>query len=617
MKDYVASHFRWLLILVFLSVILFSFCALPAFFTDPVPPNLSTVFVSSLVYLAQNFLFACLLGLFLLPIFLWVRSDFLKAVIALPFLTATFFMYFVTCKVFSFWRIFISGNLLSMYFSKDSAQVVDLNSKVYIWVFLIVTGFILISIFILWLSHRFRNHFKQIYSFSFFAIVYFVVQVGFVFFVRQDDVSFLQYTLKVPYFYDLSLVNMLNKLGLSVFPKSTLSAKLRNTLSDDHSVLNYPLHPLRYHLPAHPLNVLLIVVDTLRYDMINPRNMPHVFQFAQQANQFLDNISGGDCTRPGIFSLFYGLPATYWKKASAYRRESIIIKAFQKNHYQLGIFASAPLTWPAFDNTVFSHVKNLPLTTPGKTALDRDAQITADMQHFLKRSAKTKKHFFGFLFYDAPHAYNSLKLTKPFHPVASLNYFNVGRDTPRAPFYHLYQNAVFADDQFIQKIFVALKKNQLMKNTVVIITADHGQEFNDNHNNYWEHASGFSKYQVRTPMIIAWPNRAPHRYHEETTHFDLAPTLLKRVLGVANPAGDYSVGHDYFHIQKQPRFVLVGNYAYYALITRDHIFEFHHSGLYRTTDLKMNALPNARINQKVASLLIQQMKKYSVNSKSE
>ncbi|WP_244897234.1 hypothetical protein [Candidatus Coxiella mudrowiae] len=30
-----------------------------------------------------------------------------------------------------------------------------------------------------------------------------------------------------------------------------------------------------------------------------------------------------------------------------------------------------------------------------------------------------------------------------------------------------------------------MKGHQLSKNTIVIITADHGEEFNENHQNYW------------------------------------------------------------------------------------------------------------------------------------
>jgi membrane-anchored protein YejM (alkaline phosphatase superfamily) len=414
--------------------------------------------------------------------------------------------------------------------------------------------------------------------------------------------------MKVPYFYDLSIARSLEAMSLAHFPKNSLSPKLQTILTDNMK-LDYPLHPLQYHLPKHPLNVLLIVIDTLRYDMINPTNMPNVYQFAQHADQFLNNMSGGDCTKPGIFSLFYGIPATYWNAAIEHHQGSILIRAFQANHYQLGLYASAPLTSPQFDQTVFTTVKNLQITTPGATSLDRDAKITDEMQHFLNSAAKNHKPFFGFMFYDAPHAYNAVNLSHPFHPIGSLNYFSINNKTPITPIYNLYKNAVFADDQLVKKIFQTLKADHLSQNTVVIVTADHGQEFNDDHNNYWEHASGFSKYQMRTPMIIAWPHRAPNTFHNQTMHFDLAPTLLKRVLGVSNPSSDYSIGDDFFS-KKQMPIVIAGNYSYFALITKNNIMQFQKSGLYQFTDLQMKPLKNKIDNQVALADALHDMKMY-------
>jgi hypothetical protein len=104
-------------------------------------------------------------------------------------------------------------------------------------------------------------------------------------------------------------------------------------------------------------------------------------------------------------------------------------------------------------------------------------------------------------------------------------------------------------------------------------------------------------------MIIAWPHRAPKIYDDQTTHFDLAPTLLKRVLGVTNPVSDYSVGDDFFS-KKQPRFVIAGNYAYFAFITKNIIMQFHRSGLYRFTDLTMKPLPENSVTENALSKFI-------------
>lgn len=476
-----------------------------------------------------------------------------------------------------------------MYFSKGGgSQIFEVNDAMYIWIFCAIFFLVVVSIVVVFLSKYFSKFLIGLYYFFILLFIYCVSQGVYLFLSYKNKIQILQYTLKIPYFYDFSWVNGLNKIGYSVFPKNSIEQKLHKILSNDEK-LHYPLHPLQYHLPKHPLNVLLIVVDTLRYDMINASDMPNVYQFSQHATQFLNNFSGGDCTKAGIFSLFYGIPVIYWKGALAYHYPSILIKAFNENHYQFGIFASAPLTSPAFDQTVFYGLKNYPTMTKGVTALDRDGQITHKMTRFLDNVAKNKKPFFGFVFYDLPHAYNALTLNKPFHPIANLNYFSISKHIDATPIFNLYKNAVFKDDQLISLLFQNLKKNHLLKNTVVIITSDHGQEFNENHNHYWEHASGFSKYQIKTPLIVYWPNRPLKKIHDMTTHFDLAPTLLEKILKVKNTALDYSFGHNLFSKHRH-HFLIIGNYAYFALIQQHKIMEFHSSGLYQMTDLYMHFL---------------------------
>lgn len=592
MKNNSASV-RWLLTLTWINTVILCITGYPTVFTDPIPRTFLSVSFYSVAYIAQNFLFACLLSVILLPIFLWVRSDRLKIILSVIPVFILQLVCFMNAKVFSFWRLHINGSLLRMYFSKGGgSQVFEVNISMYIWIFCAILVFLVLSIVTIFVSRSLRHYFNLKRWLGLSLVIYVIAQSAFIILGVQNNIRVLEYTMKIPYFYDLSWARGLQKMHVTIFPKDSTAAKLHAILSVNKP-LDYPLHPLQYHPPQHPLNVLLIVIDTLRYDMVNPINMPNVTRFAQHANQFQDNMSGGDCTRPGIFSLFYGIPANYWESAISHHHGSILIRAFQANHYQLGLFASAPLLSPPFDQTVFVTVKNLQTITPGATPMLRDVKITHQMQHFLNHAAVNHKPFFAFMFYDAPHAYNEIAARRPFHPVGFLNYFNVSNSTPRIPIFNLYKNAVLADDHLVQEILTTVKKDHLSKNTVVIITADHGQEFNDDHNNYWEHASGFSKYQMHTPMIIAWPNRAPKIFRDETSHFDLVPTLLKRVLGVSNPTSDYSVGTDFFS-KKQANFVIAGNYAYLALITQHRIMQFHESGLYRFTDFKMHPLSAAK-----------------------
>ena len=598
---------QWLGTLIFFNAIILCCCGIPAVLTDPIPQTFSCNIFYMFCYIAQNFLFSFFVLIALLPIFLLSRSFVIKIIFSILFVALSQIICFVNAKVFGFWHLYINSTLLHLFIIGGS-KVFEVHSTLYIWIALMVLAFFLVSTFIVFFSLKYQRLFRIQRWLSALFFVYIIAQMSFVIFCMQSNMKFLQYTVKIPYFYSLSITNILEKMDISIFLKNSLATQLR-TIIYENKKLQYPLHPLNYHLPKHPLNVLLIVVDSLRYDMINSVNMPIVFHFSQRANQFLNNQSGGNCTRPGIFSLFYSIPASYWDSVENQHAGSILIRAFQKNHYQMGLYASAPLISPPFDKTVFATVKNLKLITSGKTAIDRDVKITTEMRHFLNQEAKNHKPFFGFMFYDAPHAYNSLTLHRPFYPVGYLNYFNIHNDTPVTPIFNLYKNSVYADDQLIKKVLLTLQKSNLSKNTVVIITSDHGQEYNEYHNDYWEHASGFSKYQIRTPMIIAWPGLKTKIVHDQTTHFDLAPTLLKRVLGVTNPPSDYSVGDDLFS-KKQLHSFLAANYSYYALISHDRAIIFYTSGLYRETNLEMKPFPNAKLLPSDFSLAISEMTQF-------
>lgn len=107
------------------------------------------------------------------------------------------------------------------------------------------------------------------------------------------------------------------------------------------------------------------MVDSLRYDMIDPKIMPNVSEFAKDGLVFNDHYSGGINTRHGIFTLFTGLPGSYWDKSLAAKSGSALIKALQQRDYEIGLFASATLTMPEFNQTVFASLPFMRLYSQG------------------------------------------------------------------------------------------------------------------------------------------------------------------------------------------------------------------------------------------------------------
>jgi membrane-anchored protein YejM (alkaline phosphatase superfamily) len=110
----------------------------------------------------------------------------------------------------------------------------------------------------------------------------------------------------------------------------------------------------------------------------------------------------------------------------------------------------------------------------------------------------------------------------------------------------VYKTSVIFDDELIGQVIADLEKRGLADNTVVIISADHGEEFNENGDGVKGHGSGYSRYQLGVPMLVAWPGLEPQRISHRTSHYDMVPTLMRRMLACDNDYTDYSSGQDMY-----------------------------------------------------------------------
>jgi hypothetical protein len=135
----------------------------------------------------------------------------------------------------------------------------------------------------------------------------------------------------------------------------------------------------------------------------------------------------------------------------------------------------------------------------------------------------------------------------------------------------------------------------MLDNTVVVITGDHGQEFNDNKLNYWGHNSNFSPWQTRVPLIIHWPGKAAQHIAHQTSHFDISPTLMNEVLGCKNDLHDYSSGKHLLTGKPSP-YLLLSNYNQFAVMEKDHLTVVDEFGNTDILDNHYRSIPDAKIN---------------------
>ncbi|MCU0576997.1 MAG: sulfatase-like hydrolase/transferase [Desulfobacterota bacterium] len=329
---------------------------------------------------------------------------------------------------------------------------------------------------------------------------------------------------------------MRRHFGFKTDPKDTLVVKHRG------NTLVYPREPLVRKPVSKLPNILWIVVDAWRFDMLKEEVAPNILRFSQEALVFSNHYSGGNATRFGVFTLVYGVYGTYWQSFLAEGQSPVLLDELMKLGYDFRIISSSQLTNPEFRRTAF--VKLGPYITdtlPGTMADERDPELAKTFITWLDRR-DAKKPFYAFLFFDAPHGpyiyQDEFEKFKPSNKTP--NYVTAGKKEA-GPLFNSYRNAIFFDDSLTGKILDEVKKRGLMENTIILITGDHGEEFYET--GFWGHTSAFSAYQAKVSFVLYIPGRGHEVIDYPTSHLDVAPTFLK-LLGYSTPAGAYSQGTD-------------------------------------------------------------------------
>lgn len=315
--------------------------------------------------------------------------------------------------------------------------------------------------------------------------------------------------------------------------------------------LRYPREPLLYDAPAHRPSFLWIVLDSFRFDAMNPETTPRIAALAERSQVFENHDSGGNATRFGMFSMFYGLHGCYWQSVLADQKGPVLFDRLSELGYEVQILAGGPLTFPEFKRTIFVDVppSRIDDDPPRPTTAAKDREL---VEHFgaFTGALPAGQPFFAVMFFDSSHApYDFEEPAAIYRPYAGHDYSALGDEGRRTLVWNRYRDAVHYLDGLVGEALDGLARQGRLDDTVVIVTGDHGEEFHEH--GYWGHNGAFTPEQVHVPLVISLPGVAPKRWDKPTEHQDLAPTILG-MLGAKNPPSDYSVGRPLFGEEPDP-----------------------------------------------------------------
>jgi len=340
--------------------------------------------------------------------------------------------------------------------------------------------------------------------------------------------------------------------------------------------VDYPGGTLTTGQVKQDMNVIVLVAESFRWDLLDPEITPNLWKFSQRATRYENHYSGGNRTRMGLFSMFYGIYAPYWYSFEQQRVAPALMNYMRQHDYQLALHTSQSFDYPELRNTLFAGVPeaNMQELKSGEP-WQRDIQNIDDLKVKLDQRARDKP-FFGFMFFESTHAPYTFPEETALRSdyLRELNYVKLNLRDNIEGIHARYINAAHHVDSQVGRLIEHLESTGMLDKTVVLFSGDHGEEFMEKGHWGHGHSNTFPEEQVRVPLVLWLPGQAPAVVTHRTSHLQIAPTLLT-YLGVTQPARSYSSADTLD--QTMPYFVF-GEYDHMGIFDGAHKITFPYTG---------------------------------------
>ena len=152
--------------------------------------------------------------------------------------------------------------------------------------------------------------------------------------------------------------------------------------------------------------------------------------------------------------------------------------------------------------------------------------------------------------YKTPSGYQGRY--QPSRPRSTFNYFRYD-PTDRTRIINRYDNALRYVDEQIGQLYRELERLGQLENTLIVITADHGELFGDH--SLVTHGRSLFEGESRVPLVLHWPSKLrPRTYEAPASHLDIMPTILGLLDVSPHPAFQ---GRDLFSKDGVPAAILM------------------------------------------------------------
>jgi len=319
---------------------------------------------------------------------------------------------------------------------------------------------------------------------------------------------------------------------------------------------------------SEKMNVILIALDTLRADHMSCYNYglkttPGIDELAKDGVLFEDCIAPAIPTHPGYTTIFTGVSPLRHGVVCHMGRHILSDKIPLISHilYKEGFLTVAIDNLTATKALWFSKGYEYYIFSGGATVISGGYKITGEIT--TKKALKFldlwregrfgHKPFFMFIHYWDPHApyfppppfkgafYQPCGKVKPIEALMMKTVWGrnllkgwagkvVEERDDKAYVDSLYDEEILYVDEQVSKVISWLKDSELYDETIIVITADHGELLGE-HDIFYDH-HGLYEGDIHVPLIIKSPGLPRNsRIKGFVTHEDIAPTILQ-LLGI-------------------------------------------------------------------------------------
>ncbi len=297
-----------------------------------------------------------------------------------------------------------------------------------------------------------------------------------------------------------------------------------------------PVVPIQVTKPETQPDIYLFIVETFRSDALTSASAPFLSHWRDTECQPLgETFSASNATHLSWFSLLSGRLPVFWEQGRQSGELSPMMDALRQAGYKLEARAVSDLNYMDLLRTNFGTKSQMDflefvddnhpdhvLYTP-----DRETKMMAQLQDDLRKSPPGGT--FRLTAFDSTHyPYRWPESYTPPLPDYDPDPLFPVHPTPAQiiQIRNRYQNSVSWIDHQMADFIENLKALGRYDEALIIVTGDHGEEFQEHGN--WFHCSALSPEQTHVPLLIKWPKsmgRGPTFL--QASHLDVAPTLLE------------------------------------------------------------------------------------------